>query len=169
HQHEWRAGDEGPAVGVQHADIFGDGARARRAHQLAQLGLGGHGMLERVHESSSAGRRPLRSVIRRHALCTSSGAVAIRRTPMIERDFEAGWRPRPGWSAIWVGALPALAVGLVIGLIGYAVGAHQLAGPRTMTFKNIRMVTMIFNVAGGVFALPAACGGAPRPLRRGAR
>jgi len=46
----------------------------------------------------------------------------------MERDFEAGWRPWPAWSAIWVGALTALAVGLVIGLIGYAIGAHQLAG-----------------------------------------
>jgi len=70
----------------------------------------------------------------------------------MERDFEAGWRPWPVWSAVWVGALSALAVGLIIGLIGYAVGAHQLAGPRTMAFKNIRMLTMIFNVAGAFFA-----------------
>jgi hypothetical protein len=70
----------------------------------------------------------------------------------MERDFEAGWRPWPIWSAVWVGALSALAVGLIIGLIGYAVGAHQLAGPRTMTFKNIRLVTMLFNVAGAFFA-----------------
>src|SRR5438093_4785296 len=70
----------------------------------------------------------------------------------MERDFEAGWRPWPVWSAVWVGALRALAVGLIIGLIGYAVGAHQLAGPRTMTFKNIRLVTMLFNVAGAFFA-----------------
>ena len=70
----------------------------------------------------------------------------------MERDFEAGWRPWPIWSAVWVGALSALAVGLIIGLIGYAVGAHQLAGPRAMTFKNIRLVTMLFNVAGAFFA-----------------
>jgi hypothetical protein len=70
----------------------------------------------------------------------------------MERDFEAGWRPWPVWSAVWVGALSALAVGLIIGLIGYAVGAHQLAGPRAMTFKNIRLVTMLFNVAGAFFA-----------------
>ena len=70
----------------------------------------------------------------------------------MEREIEAGWRPWPVWSAVWVGALSALAVGLIIGLIGYAIGAHQLAGPRTMTFKNIRMITMIFNVAGAFFA-----------------
>jgi hypothetical protein len=70
----------------------------------------------------------------------------------MERELEAGWRPWPVWSAVWVGALSALAVGLIIGLIGYAIGAHQLAGPRTMSFKNIRMITMIFNVAGAFFA-----------------
>jgi hypothetical protein len=74
---------------------------------------------------------------------------------MMERDIEAGWRPWPVWSAIWVGALTALAVGLVIGLIGYAIGAHQLAGPRTMTFKGIRMLTMLFNVGGAFFAFVA--------------
>src|SRR5215813_13313757 len=71
---------------------------------------------------------------------------------MMERDLEAGWRPWPVWSAVWVGALTALAVGLVIGLIGYAIGAHQLAGPRTMTFKGIRILAMIFNVGGWVAA-----------------
>lgn len=73
----------------------------------------------------------------------------------MERDIEAGWRPWPVWSAVWVGALSALAVGLIIGLIGYAVGAHQLSGPRTMSFKNVRLVTMIFNVAGAFFAFVA--------------
>ena len=70
----------------------------------------------------------------------------------MERDIEPGWRPWPVWSAVWVGALSALAVGLIIGLIGYAVGAHQLTAPRTMTFKNIRMLTMIFNICGAFFA-----------------
>jgi hypothetical protein len=56
------------------------------------------------------------------------------------------------WSAVWVGALSALAVGLVIGLIGYAIGAHQLTAPRTTTFSNVRLVTTIFSVAGAFFA-----------------
>jgi hypothetical protein len=70
----------------------------------------------------------------------------------MEREFEPGWRPWPVWSAVWVGALSALAVGLVIGLIGYAIGAHQLTAPRTMTFGNARLVTTIFSVAGAFFA-----------------
>jgi hypothetical protein len=70
----------------------------------------------------------------------------------MERELEAGWRPWPVWSAVWVGALSALAVGLVIGLIGYAIGAHQLTAPRTMTFRNVRLVTTIFSVGGAFFA-----------------
>jgi len=70
----------------------------------------------------------------------------------MERELESGWGPWPVWSAVWVGALSALAVGLIIGLIGYAVGAHQLAAPRTMTFTNARLITTIFSVAGAFFA-----------------
>jgi len=70
----------------------------------------------------------------------------------MERELEPGWRPWPVWSAVWVGALSALAVGLVIGLIGYAIGAHQLTAPRTMTFGNVRLLTTIFSVAGAFFA-----------------
>jgi MFS family permease len=70
----------------------------------------------------------------------------------MDRDLEPGWRPWPVWSAVWVGALSALALGLVIGLIGYAIGAHQLTAPRTMTFRNVGLLTTLFNVAGAFFA-----------------
>jgi len=70
----------------------------------------------------------------------------------MERDLESGWRPWPVWSAVWVGALSALAVGLIIGLIGYAIGAHQLTAPRSMTFRNVRLITTIFSVGGAFFA-----------------
>lgn len=70
----------------------------------------------------------------------------------MDREFEATWRPLPVWSAVWVGALSALAVGLIIGLIGYTIGAHQLTAPRTMTFRNVGLLTTIFNVSGAFFA-----------------
>jgi hypothetical protein len=70
----------------------------------------------------------------------------------MDRELTSGWRPLPVWSAVWVGALSALAAGLLIGLIGYAIGAHQLTAPRTTTFRNVRLLTTIFNVAGAFFA-----------------
>ena len=69
-------------------------------------------------------------------------------------DYE-NWRPWPIWSAVFVGALTALAVGLIIGLIGYAIGAHQFAGPRIATWKNVRLITTVFNVGGAFFAFVA--------------
>src|SRR3989440_4776971 len=62
------------------------------------------------------------------------------------------WRPWPIWSAVWVGALAAIAVGLIIGLIGFAVGAHELTAPRFTTWKNVRIITTIFNIGGSFFA-----------------
>ena len=70
----------------------------------------------------------------------------------MERELEPAWRPWLVWSAVWVGALSALALGLVIGLIGYAIGAHQLTAPRTTTFSNARLITTVFSVAGAFFA-----------------
>jgi hypothetical protein len=71
----------------------------------------------------------------------------------MDASYEPGWRPWPvSWSGIWIGALSALAVGLIIGLIGYAMGAHQYAAPRTTTWRNVRVITSIFNIAGAFFA-----------------
>jgi len=80
---------------------------------------------------------------------TDAMSAVSRRIAMADYD---NWRPWPIWSAIWVGALSALAVGLIIGLIGYAIGAHQLAGPRVTTWNNVRLITTIFNVGGAFFA-----------------
>ena len=62
------------------------------------------------------------------------------------------WRPWPIWSAVWVRALAAIAVGLIIGLIGFAVGAHELAAPRFTTWNKVRFITSIFNIGGAFFA-----------------
>ena len=67
------------------------------------------------------------------------------------RDYE--WRAWPvAWSGVWVGALSALAVGLIIGLIGYAVGAHEVASPRPTDAGKLRLIAVAFNVAGAFFA-----------------
>jgi len=67
------------------------------------------------------------------------------------RDYE--WRAWPvAWSSVWVGALSALAVGLIIGLIGYAVGAHEVTSPRPTDAHKLRMIAVAFNIAGAFFA-----------------
>lgn len=57
------------------------------------------------------------------------------------------------WSAIWVGVLSALAVALLIGLLGFAVGANEVA--RYVDWKKIRIVTVAFSIAGAFFAFVA--------------
>jgi hypothetical protein len=64
---------------------------------------------------------------------------------------ETAWRHWPvAWSAIWVGALAALAIGLIIGLIGYAVGAHEVS--RFVDWKKMRLTALVFSVGGAFFA-----------------
>jgi hypothetical protein len=67
---------------------------------------------------------------------------------------ESEWSRWPvAWSAIWVGTLTALAVGLIIGLLGFAVGAHE--GSRYVDWKKVRLVSVIFSVGGAFFAFVA--------------
>ena len=55
------------------------------------------------------------------------------------------------WSAIWVGALSALAVGLIFGLIGTAVGAHQV-GKKVVNIHDLSFWGLVFSVAGAFFS-----------------
>jgi hypothetical protein len=57
------------------------------------------------------------------------------------------------WSAIWVGSLTALAVGLIIGLLGFAVGAHEVS--RFVDWKKVHLVTIVFSIGGAFFAFVA--------------
>jgi hypothetical protein len=52
------------------------------------------------------------------------------------------------WSAVWVGALGAMVVGLIIALIGVAVGAHQTAATRVVHWKDFGLGSLIFTVFG---------------------
>jgi hypothetical protein len=70
------------------------------------------------------------------------------------KNYESEWTRWPvAWSAIWVGALTALAVGLIIGLLGYAVGANEVA--QSVDWKKLRVITAVFSVAGAFFAFVA--------------
>lgn len=67
------------------------------------------------------------------------------------REYE--WRAWPvAWSGVWVGALAALATGLIIGLVGYAVGAHEVASPRPTDAGKLRMIGVTFNIVDAFFA-----------------
>jgi hypothetical protein len=64
------------------------------------------------------------------------------------------WTAWPiAWSAIWVGALTALAVGLIIGLVGFAVGANEVA--ESWSWKELRLITVAFSIGGAFFAYVA--------------
>jgi hypothetical protein len=59
------------------------------------------------------------------------------------------------WSAVWVGTLAALAVALMIGLIGVALGAHELVPPRRVVrvqdfgFGAALLLGLVGSVIGG--------------------
>lgn len=55
------------------------------------------------------------------------------------------------WSAIWVGALATVAAILLFGLVGIAVGAHEM-GKRIAKWSDFRFWTLVFSVAGAFFS-----------------
>src|SRR5262245_16481879 len=58
------------------------------------------------------------------------------------------------WSAIWVGALTAIAVALIIGLMGISLGAHQV-GPARAARGGFGLGALIFSVLGAFLAFAA--------------
>ena len=55
------------------------------------------------------------------------------------------------WSAIWVGALAAVTAVLVFGLIGIALGAHQV-GKKIVNLSDLGFAGLVFSVAGAFFS-----------------
>src|SRR5262245_18889519 len=74
--------------------------------------------------------------------------MLVEETIVVEGRREA-WPV--AWSAVWVGALTAVAIGLIIGLLGYALGAHQLA-TSAFEWRTLRWGSAIFSIAGAFFA-----------------
>src|SRR5262247_2836047 len=54
------------------------------------------------------------------------------------------------WSAVWVGALAAVALGLIFGLVGTAIGAYQEM--HVVSWRKFHMWSLIFSVCGAFFA-----------------
>jgi len=69
----------------------------------------------------------------------------------------APWVAWPvAWSAVWVGALTALAAALIMGLIGVALGAHELVPPRRIVrVRDFGFGAALFSVVGALLAFGA--------------
>ena len=76
--------------------------------------------------------------IEEHSVVIAPGGVTTRAWPVY-------------WSAVWVGALAALALGLLFGLTGIAIGAHQV-GKKVVHVGDLSLAGLIFSVAGAFFA-----------------
>jgi hypothetical protein len=60
------------------------------------------------------------------------------------------------WTAVWVGALAAIGLILVLGLVGIAIGAHLLAPEnRVVDLKKLEIGSLAFGVAAAFFAFVA--------------
>ena len=51
------------------------------------------------------------------------------------------------WSAVWVGTLSAIALALIFGLVGTAVGAHRVGHPFA-TWRDVGFWTLVWSVFG---------------------
>jgi uncharacterized membrane protein YeaQ/YmgE (transglycosylase-associated protein family) len=83
-----------------------------------------------------------------------SRAVVVEEVVMVANLEERG-RPRAlasrwpvDWSAVWVGALSAVILALIIGLVGVAIGAHRVADARIVRWSDFGLMSLIFAVAG---------------------
>jgi len=67
------------------------------------------------------------------------------------------WHHWPvNWSAIWVGTLAAMAVALIIGLVGIAVGAHVVGVEnRVVDLHKVGLGALVFSIAAAFFAFVA--------------
>src|SRR5262245_7684764 len=66
-------------------------------------------------------------------------------------QYETGSKSWPvAWSAVWVGALAAFCLALIIGLIGFAVGANEVS--RAASWRHVRLITLVFNIGGAFFS-----------------
>jgi hypothetical protein len=79
--------------------------------------------------------------VEEHNVIITPGGIATKAWPVY-------------WSAIWVGALAAVAVALIFGLIGTAIGAHQV-GKKVVNLHDLSFWGLVFSVAGAFFSFVA--------------
>jgi hypothetical protein len=78
---------------------------------------------------------------------------ALYRGTIAEQEYERGHHWPVNWSGVFVGALAALAVGLVIGVVAIAVGAHVFdANSRVIDLKKLTWTAVGIGVCGTFFS-----------------
>jgi hypothetical protein len=69
-----------------------------------------------------------------------------------EASYER-WAHWPvNWSAVGVGALAAVAVAIVLGLIGVAIGFQMIRPERIVDLKTIKLTTLAFSIGAAFFS-----------------
>src|SRR5262245_55363272 len=58
------------------------------------------------------------------------------------------------WSAVWVGALSAISLTLIIGLVGVAIGAHRVGQPLA-SWREFGFPALVFSVFGAFISFAA--------------
>jgi hypothetical protein len=78
--------------------------------------------------------------------------MATMRRTAVEHYSETGRWP-VSWSAVWIGALAALALALIIGLVAISVGAYRVGpGGRLVISNGARVAGVMFSVCGAFFS-----------------
>lgn len=80
--------------------------------------------------------------VEEHNVIIAPGGMASRAWPVY-------------WGAVWAGALSALALALIFGLVGTALGAHQV-GKNAVNLHDMSFWGLVFSVAGAFFSFVLA-------------
>ena len=80
--------------------------------------------------------------VEEHNVIIAPGGMASRAWPVY-------------WGAVWAGALSALALALIFGLVGTALGAHQV-GKNAGNLHDMSFWGLVFSVAGAFFSFVLA-------------
>jgi hypothetical protein len=86
---------------------------------------------------------------------TMVNRIEIEEVSVIPRDEV--WRAWPvSWTGVWVGTLTSLAVLVLLGLIGVAVGSHLIGpSPRVLSWHEFGFLALAFSVASAFFSFAA--------------
>jgi uncharacterized membrane protein YeaQ/YmgE (transglycosylase-associated protein family) len=100
--------------------------------------------------------RAFRSIEERHMETVQSDRMRTdgQVKEVVTEVCEDRWIHWPvNWTSVWIGALAAFCVALLMGLIGIALGAHLL-GPedRIVELRKLSIGALIFSVCGAFFA-----------------